>query len=79
MLLDLSLPFQLIMKDSDGGGQPSGMPGVMGDGMVMAETRDLVKKCMENAALVNYERLSEEARIEGDMRFLYYVTRFMLN
>jgi len=30
------------------------------------EVRAVIKKCLENAALVNYERLSEEARIEGD-------------
>ena len=32
------------------------------------EVRAVIKKSLENAALVNYERLSEEARIEG--RFL---------
>lgn len=30
-----------------------------------AEVRAVIKKCLESAALVNYERLSEEARIEG--------------
>ena len=29
------------------------------------EVRSVIKKSLENAALVNYERLSEEARIEG--------------
>jgi len=29
------------------------------------EVRAVIKKCLENAALVNYERLSEEARLEG--------------
>ena len=29
------------------------------------EVRGVIKKALENAALVNYERLSEEARIEG--------------
>jgi hypothetical protein len=29
------------------------------------EVRNVIKKCLENAALVNYERLSQEARIEG--------------
>ena len=29
------------------------------------EVRTVIKKSLENAALVNYERLSEEARIEG--------------
>ena len=31
------------------------------------EVRGVIKKCLENAALVNYERLSEEARIEGNV------------
>ena len=31
------------------------------------EVRAVIKKSLENAALVNYERLSEEARIEGEM------------
>ena len=30
------------------------------------EVRAVIKKSLENAALVNYERLSEEARIEGE-------------
>ncbi|CAB4059885.1 CADPS [Lepeophtheirus salmonis] len=32
-----------------------------------AEVRGVIKTCLENAALVNYERLSEEARIEADL------------
>lgn len=32
------------------------------------EVRGVIKKCLENAALVNYERLSEEARIEGKLK-----------
>ncbi len=31
------------------------------------EVRAVIKKCLENAALVNYERLSQEARIEGEV------------
>jgi len=31
------------------------------------EVRAVIKKCLENAALVNYERLSEEARLEGNV------------
>ena len=31
------------------------------------EVRAVIKKCLESAALVNYERLSEEARIEGNL------------
>ena len=29
------------------------------------EVRGVIKKCLENAALVNYTRISEQARIEG--------------
>ncbi len=32
------------------------------------EVRGVIKKCLENAALVNYERLSEEARVEGKLK-----------
>ncbi len=35
-----------------------------------AEVRGVIKKCLENAALVNYERLSEEARVEGTCHIL---------
>ena len=31
------------------------------------EVRAVIKKSLENAALVNYERLSEEAKVEGIM------------
>ena len=31
------------------------------------EVRAVIKKSLENAALVNYERLSEEARLEGKL------------
>ena len=34
------------------------------------EVRTVIKKSLENAALVNYERLSEEARIEGRDNYL---------
>ncbi len=30
------------------------------------EVRSVIKQCLESAALVNYERLSEEARIEAE-------------
>ena len=30
------------------------------------EVRAVIKKSLENAALVNYERLSEEAKVEGN-------------
>ena len=42
------------------------------------EVRAVIKKSLENAALVNYERLSEEARIEAEMKnnqglyFMYF-------
>ncbi len=29
------------------------------------ETRAVIKKCLENAALVNYTQLSNEARLDG--------------
>jgi hypothetical protein len=29
------------------------------------EVRGVIKKCLESAALVNYTRISEAARIEG--------------
>ena len=29
------------------------------------EVRSVIKKCLENAALVNYTRLSGEAKMEG--------------
>ena len=29
------------------------------------EVRHVIKKCLENAALVNYTRISEYAKIEG--------------
>lgn len=29
------------------------------------ETRQMIKKCLENAALINYNKLSKEAKIEG--------------
>ena len=34
------------------------------------EVRYTIKKCLENAALVNYERVSAHARIEGNTRSL---------
>ena len=45
------------------------------------EVRSVIKKSLENAALVNYERLSEEARIEGEWsnkRIFKYVFCFIL-
>lgn len=30
------------------------------------ETRQMIKKCLENAALINYNKLSKEAKIEGN-------------
>jgi hypothetical protein len=34
------------------------------------EVRQVIKKCLENAALVNYTRISEYAKIEGGARLL---------
>ncbi|EEC12863.1 Ca2+-dependent activator protein for secretion 2 isoform A, putative [Ixodes scapularis] len=31
------------------------------------EVRAIIKKCLENAALVNYTRISEQARLQGDL------------
>lgn len=48
----VSLLFQVLMKD-------------VATPVPQNEVRGVIKKCLESAALVNYERLSEEARIEG--------------
>ena len=40
------------------------------------EVRAVIKKSLENAALVNYERLSEEARIEGEMMCEVHIASF---
>lgn len=34
------------------------------------EVRGMIKKCLENAALLNYTRLSAETRIEGLLLFI---------
>ena len=36
------------------------------------EVRGMIKKCLETAALVNYTRLSAEARIEGKLLLTYH-------
>ena len=36
------------------------------------EVRAVIKKSLEKAALVNYERLSEEARIEGENKKRFF-------
>lgn len=33
------------------------------------EVRNVIRKCLENAALVNYTRVSEYAKIEGNYTF----------
>jgi len=43
------------------------------------EVRAVIKKCLENAALVNYERLSEEARIEGEKTVLIVVNVLLMS
>jgi hypothetical protein len=40
------------------------------------EVRNVIKKCLENAALVNYTRISEYAKIEGT---LYYMNERKLD
>lgn len=42
------------------------------------EVRTMIKKCLETAALVNYTRLSAEARIEGEL-FLCYIFHFIIS
>ena len=50
---DLTYVLQVLMKDISTPVPPN-------------EVRAVIKKSLENAALVNYERLSEEARLEGE-------------
>jgi len=38
------------------------------------EVRAVIKKCLENAALVNYTKVSENVRIEGKQNPLSYVS-----
>lgn len=37
------------------------------------EVRSVIKKCLENAALVNYTRISEQAKIEGIFCLIYII------
>lgn len=37
----------------------------MGSPIAVEEVRNVIRKCLENAALVNYTRISEFAKIEG--------------
>ena len=37
-----------------------------------SEVRGTIKEALTKAALVNYERLSEEARLEGKANYLCY-------
>jgi len=46
------VPLQVLMKDIVTPVPPE-------------EVRSVIKKCLENAALVNYTRISEYAKIEG--------------
>lgn len=40
------------------------------------EVRKVIKKCLENAALVNYTKISEYAKIEGKVYFIFlYVSQ----
>lgn len=43
------------------------------------EVRQVIKKCLENAALVNYTRISEYAKIEGMFLVLFNVIGCMSN
>jgi len=35
------------------------------------EIRNVVRKCLENAALINFNKVNEMARSEGRLRLLY--------
>jgi len=43
------------------------------------ETRAVIKKCLENAALVNYEQLSNEAKLEGNTTHFYLIFDVLRN
>lgn len=36
------------------------------------EVRAVIKKCLENAALINYNKLASEAKVEGKPRCLSF-------
>jgi hypothetical protein len=38
------------------------------------EVRNVIKKCLENAALVNYTKVSELTKIEGDKSVLFFLS-----
>ncbi len=38
------------------------------------EVRAVIKKCLENAALINYNKLASEAKVEGEPRCLELYT-----
>jgi len=40
------------------------------------ETRAVIKKCLENAALVNYTQLSNEAKLDGKKTLLIVLLIF---
>ena len=40
------------------------------------EVRSVIKKCLENAALVNYTHVSESAKIEGTDSYMLLMGQF---
>lgn len=35
------------------------------------EVRAVIKKCLENAALINYNKLASEAKVEGESEMIF--------
>ncbi len=42
------------------------------------EVKAVIRKCLEQAALVNYQRLSEYAKVEGRRHINQFLQRFLL-
>ena len=41
------------------------------------EVRAVIKKCLENAALINYNKLASEAKVEGEpVKYLSFFSGF---
>lgn len=52
-LSDTDTDWQVLMKD-------------MGSPIAVEEVRNVIRKCLQDAALINYSRISEFAKIEGE-------------
>lgn len=37
------------------------------------EVRAVIKKCLENAALINYNKLASEAKVEGEFHIQFWI------